>query len=182
MKTEQLKEWGLDERQIGMVMRENGRDVETVKARFADYETLKAKVTQLEEAAASSLSADELRQQALQWQAKAEETEKIWKQKWEKRDFDEALQRSLHQAGARNEKAVRALLQEESLFVRDDGALEGLEEQLFALKSEHGYLFGPDQAPPRAIRPAGQMQARADEQRVREIMGLSTFETGKDDF
>ena len=28
MKTEKLKEWGLDERQIGMVMRENGLDIE----------------------------------------------------------------------------------------------------------------------------------------------------------
>ena len=31
MKTEQLKEWGLDERQIGMVMRENGRDIDGSK-------------------------------------------------------------------------------------------------------------------------------------------------------
>ena len=30
MKTEKLKEWGLDERQIGMVMRENGLDIETL--------------------------------------------------------------------------------------------------------------------------------------------------------
>lgn len=34
MKTEQLKEWGLDDRQISMVMRENGRDIEAVKAKF----------------------------------------------------------------------------------------------------------------------------------------------------
>ena len=30
MKTEKLKEWGLDDRQIGMVMRENGLDIEAV--------------------------------------------------------------------------------------------------------------------------------------------------------
>ena len=35
MKTEQLKEWGLDERQIGMVMRENGRDIEAVMSKYA---------------------------------------------------------------------------------------------------------------------------------------------------
>lgn len=41
MKTEKLKEWGLDERQIGMVMRENGLDIEAVKAKFSGYEALK---------------------------------------------------------------------------------------------------------------------------------------------
>ena len=41
MKTEQLKEWGLDDRQISMVMRENGRDIEAVKAKFSDYDMLK---------------------------------------------------------------------------------------------------------------------------------------------
>ena len=48
MKTEKLKEWGLDERQIGMVMRENGLDIEAVKAKFSGYEALKERAAQLE--------------------------------------------------------------------------------------------------------------------------------------
>ena len=108
MKTEQLKEWGLDERQIGMVMRENGRDIEAVKAKFAGYDALKQRAAQLEKTAASSEEVQQLRQQVRQWREKAEETEKSWKQRWEKRDFEDELRRSLHQAGARSEKAVRA--------------------------------------------------------------------------
>ena len=54
MKTEQLKEWGLDDRQISMVMRENGRDIEAVKAKFSDYDMLKEKAAQLEQATALS--------------------------------------------------------------------------------------------------------------------------------
>ena len=54
MKTEKLKEWGLDERQIGMVMRENGLDIEAVKAKFSGYEALKERAAQLEKAAASA--------------------------------------------------------------------------------------------------------------------------------
>ena len=48
MKTEKLKEWGLDDRQIGMVMRENGLDIEAVKAKFSGYEALKERAAQLD--------------------------------------------------------------------------------------------------------------------------------------
>ena len=61
MKTEQLKEWGLDDRQISMVMRENGRDIEAVKAKFSDYDMLKEKAAQLEQATALSEQAQQLR-------------------------------------------------------------------------------------------------------------------------
>ena len=108
MKTEKLKEWGLDERQIGMVMRGNGLDIEAVKAKFSGYEALKERAAQLEKAAASA-------EEVQRWREKAEETEKNWRQKWEKRDFEEALGRSLRQAGARSERAVRALLREQEL-------------------------------------------------------------------
>lgn len=125
MKTEKLKEWGLDERQIGMVMRENGLDIEAVKAKFSGYEALKERAAQLEKAAASA-------EEVQRWREKAEETEKNWRQKWEKRDFEEALGRSLRQAGARSERAVRALLREQELSLEKDGTIKGLKEQLSA--------------------------------------------------
>ena len=129
MKTEKLKEWGLDERQIGMVMRENGLDIEAVKAKFSGYEALKERAAQLEKAAASA-------EEAQRWREKAEETEKNWRQKWEKRDFEEALGRSLRQAGARSERAVRALLREQDLSLEKDGTIKGLKEQLSAIRCE----------------------------------------------
>ena len=131
MKTEKLKEWGLDERQIGMVMRENGLDIEAVKAKFSGYEALKERAAQLEKAAASA-------EEVQRWREKAEETEKNWRQKWEKRDFEEALGRSLRQAGARSERAVRALLREQELSLEKDGTIKGLKEQLSAIRCECG--------------------------------------------
>ena len=131
MKTEKLKEWGLDDRQIGMVMRENGLDIEAVKAKFSGYEALKERAAQLEKAAASA-------EEVQRWREKAEETEKNWRQKWEKRDFEEALGRSLRQAGARSERAVRALLREQELSLEKDGTIKGLKEQLSAIRCECG--------------------------------------------
>ena len=175
MKTEKLKEWGLDERQIGMVMRENGRDIAAVKAKFSGYEALKERAAQLEKAAASA-------EEAQRWREKAEETEKNWRQKWEKRDFEEALGRSLRQAGARSERAVRALLREQELSLEKDGTIKGLKEQLSAIRCECGYLFGPDQPPPKIIRPGNRVSGEVDDGQVRKIMGLPAFAQGKDDF
>ena len=157
MKTEKLKEWGLDERQIGMVMRGNGLDIEAVKAKFSGYEALKERAAQLEKAAASA-------EEAQRWREKAEETEKNWRQKWEKRDFEEALGRSLRQAGARSERAVRALLREQELSLEKDGTIKGLKEQLSA------------------IRPGNRVSGEVDDGQVRKIMGLPAFAQGKDDF
>ena len=175
MKTEKLKEWGLDERQIGMVMRENGLDIEAVKAKFSGYEALKERAAQLEKAAASA-------EEAQRWREKAEETEKNWRQKWEKRDFEEALGRSLRQAGARSERAVRALLREQELSLEKDGTIKGLKEQLSAIRCECGYLFPPDRPPPKIIRPGNRVRGEVDDGQVRKIMGLPAFAQGKDDF
>ena len=98
------------------------------------------------------------------------------------RDFEDALRQSLRQAGARNEKAVRALLKEQELALGEDGTLQGLDEQLEALRHECGYLFGPNQAPPNIIRPGNRVSKEADDGKVREIMGLPSFVQGKDDF
>lgn len=175
MKTEKLKEWGLDDRQIGMVMRENGLDIEAVKAKFSGYEALKERAAQLEKAAASA-------EEVQRWREKAEETEKNWRQKWEKRDFEEALGRSLRQAGARSERAVRALLREQELSLEKDGTIKGLKEQLSAIRCECGYLFGPDQPPPKIIHPGNRVSGEVDDGQVRKIMGLPAFAQGKDDF
>lgn len=75
MKTEKLKEWGLDDRQIGMVMRENGLDIEAVKAKFSGYEALKERAAQLEKAAASA-------EEVQRWREKSRRNqEKNWRQK-----------------------------------------------------------------------------------------------------
>lgn len=146
MKTEKLKEWGLDDRQIGMVMRENGLDIEAVKAKFSGYEALKERAAQLEKAAASA-------EEVQRWREKAEETEKNWRQKWEKRDFEEALGRSLRQAGARSERAVRALLREQELSLEKDGTIKGLKEQLSAIRCECGYCLGRISHRPKSYAP-----------------------------
>ncbi len=182
MKTEQLKSWGLNDEQIHAVMRENGRDIEAVKAKFAEFDQLKEQVISLRKTALSAQQADQLKAQAEQWKKQAEETEEKWRKKWETREREDSLRHALHDAGAKNEIAVRALLQEEQLAWDENGKIVGLEEQLSALKCRYGYLFGPEQEPPMVVRPAGAQPDGWEEDRVREIMGIPRFSSGKDDF
>ena len=74
MKTEKLKEWGLNEEQIALVMRANGQDINKIREKFAGFGAMKEKLARLE-AEASSQKAEEIHQQADWWRQKAEETE-----------------------------------------------------------------------------------------------------------
>lgn len=181
MRTEKLKEWGLSREQIELVMGENGRDIKKVKEKFAGFDRMKERLAQLEEEAASG-QGEQLRQQADQWRQKAEQTEAEWKRKWQRRDFEEAMERLLRQSGARSAKAVRALLEEEELCLREDGVLEGAKEQLLRIQAEHSYLFSPQKAPPVILRPGNRGLEDQEESRIREIMGLPGFTQRKDDF
>ncbi|MBP3037978.1 phage scaffolding protein [Bacillaceae bacterium Marseille-Q3522] len=57
--------------------------------------------------------------------------------------LNSAIEIALTGAKARNIKAVRALLDSEKITLKD-GELEGLDEQLKAVKEENPYLFGTD--------------------------------------
>lgn len=58
-----------------------------------------------------------------------------------------AIDLALAAAGARNRRAVRALLEEGAITAAPDGTLTGLDEQLAALRSSDPYLFcGPGEA------------------------------------
>lgn len=179
METEKLREWGLSPEQIALVLEENGREAQEAKKQLAGFEAMKQKLARLEAAAEQSRQQLE---QADQWRQKAQEVESQWKQKWARRDFEEALGRALRRSGARSEKAVRALLDEEGLRLDESGGLQGIQEQIEQIKIQHGYLFSDGKAPPQILRPGNRMGEDAGEDRIREIMGLPGLRQGKDDF
>ncbi len=61
--------------------------------------------------------------------------------------FDYAVDAALTAAGAKNHRAVRGLLNLESVTLGEDGKTMGLDEQLGALKSSDGYLFNEPAKP-----------------------------------
>lgn len=68
--------------------------------------------------------------------------------KFEEAEFERLLEDALNKAGAKNNKALRALLDMENISFCG-GALEGLSEQLDAIKKESGYMFSDEAQMPR---------------------------------
>lgn len=62
--------------------------------------------------------------------------------------LDNAVDAALTAAGAKNNKAVRSLLNLEGLTLGEDGKADGLAEQLAAVKASDGYLFSEQPAKP----------------------------------
>ena len=92
-----------------------------------------------------------------------------------------AIDLALTKAGSRNNKAVKALLDEEKLTLNDKGELVGIDEQIEALKKESDYLFGEvqtnSQTPPQnkpsfgsSNPPSGGQQV---DQSLRRAFGLN---------
>lgn len=61
--------------------------------------------------------------------------------------LDYAVESALTAAGAKNNKAVRGLLNLEGVSLGEDGKAAGLAEQLAAIKSSDGYLFSEPEKP-----------------------------------
>ncbi len=55
--------------------------------------------------------------------------------------YENAMNEALTAAGARNHRAVRALLDVDADMLGEDGRIRGLDEKLKALKESEGYLF-----------------------------------------
>ena len=143
MKTEFLKEAGLTDEQISRVMAENGRDVETIKARLtakeAELAAANASIGELtgKLKAFDGVDVEGLKKSAADWQSRYDAD-------IAKLRFDGALDAALGKAGARNVKAVKALIDAERLKL-DGETVIGLDEQLGALKKDEAsaFLFQP---------------------------------------
>lgn len=145
MNKEELLALGLTEEQAEKVLAETERLQKTLKERDKQLEGLKK---------ASGDNA-ELQSQIADLQQQNAEQQKAHKAELAQLKLDNAIDNALTAAGAKNLKAVRALLDMEKLQLGDDGKLTGWPEQLEALQKSDGYLFAAQQPPAfRGFQPA----------------------------
>lgn len=177
MNREFLKEFGLEKEAIDKIMAENGRDVESYKAQVSALTNEKERLSgQLDEANKQieefkDLDVDGIKKAAAEYKAKFEEAEKKAKSDMEALQFDYALTDALGAAKARNAKAVKALLDAESLRLKD-GEIVGLKDQLEKIKAENDYLFESEETTPRIVAPTGATAPISDDAAIRAVMGL----------
>lgn len=115
----------------------------------AENKTLKQSVAdrdkQLEELKKSSGDNAELKKQIETLQQKNAEQEKAHKAELAQLQLDHAIDAALTAAGAKNGKAVRALIDVSRVKLGEDGKLTGWDEQIKAVQKSDSYLFHAQQ-------------------------------------
>lgn len=153
MNREFLKEQGLTDEQIEAVMKEHGKTVNSIKDKADKVDGLESQIkdldnqiqerdNQLEEL--KKIDVESLQQTIEELQNKNKTQKEEYEEKIEKQAFEFTLERALNKAEAKNPKAVKALLDTDSIKL-DGETLLGLDDQLTALKESDAYLFGEDE-------------------------------------
>ncbi len=122
---------------IDAIMAENGRDIEGVKARYADYEELKQQLAQAETAAAKG------------WEERFNQQVDTHRREMSDLIFSHNLEKAILSAKGRNTKAITALLDVDALKTSENQTAD-LEEALQQLKQDCSYLFQSETPPPYA--------------------------------
>ena len=108
---------------IDAIMAENGRDIEAVKARYADVEGV-----------------------VEAWQEKYNQAVEAHRQELSDVVFGHNLEKAILAARGRNARAITALLDVEGLKASEDRS-QAIAQALKALKKDSGYLFFREQPP-----------------------------------
>ena len=127
---------------IDAIMAENGRDIQKVKANFADYEDIKGQLAKLQQD-------QSFEEAAKAWEEKYTKAVEDHKAELTRLRFQKALDEGIAKAKGRNAKAITALLDVDTLKESEDQQ-QAIEAALAALKQESRYLFDGDVPPPYA--------------------------------
>jgi chromosome segregation ATPase len=149
MKTETLQGIGLNDEQIRSVMAEYGKEINPLKQAQASAEqerdSLKTQLEdvngQLSEAQKNSKKGSELQGQLKDLQKQFDDSKAKAKEQLQATKKDYEISAAIDKAGAKNAKAVKALLDTEKVNFDDNGKLIGLSEQLEAVKKDNDFLF-----------------------------------------
>ena len=155
MNREFLEGLGLEKEAIDKVMAEYGKSINSIKEKadkveglegqIADYkQQIKDRDKQLEDLSKKVKDNEELTAEIERLKEENKKATNELQEKLDKQAFDFALEKSLTKAGAKNPKAVKALLNTENIKL-DGETLLGLDDQLKQLKESDAYLFGEDE-------------------------------------
>ena len=155
MNREFLKELGLEDDKIDQIMKEHGKSVKEHKKKAEKVDALEEQIDdyknqlserdeQLEELSEKAKGNEELTQQIEELKQQNETTKNEYEQKLQQQAFDHTLENSLTGAKVKNTKAVKALLDMDTIKL-DGDTLKGLDEQLNGLKESDPYLFEEEQ-------------------------------------
>lgn len=136
---------------IDEIMAENGRDIEAVKKSFADYDTVKEQLSEAQKTIKGfqdqGADIEAVRKSAKEWEDKYNQAITDHNQKMADMAFDHALESAITCANGKSVKAIRALLDVDTLKGSKNQEAD-IKAALEGLKKDSGYLFDDGQIPP----------------------------------
>ena len=158
---------------IDAIMAENGKDIENAKADLANVQqqldTAKEALSKFD-----GVSVDDLNEQITKLKTDLKNQEESYKKQISDRDFDDGLKAAINDAKGKNYKAIRALLDIETLKQSKNQAAD-IKTALEQIKTDNDYLFNSDaSAPPFAAGTGthGQSDHSDDIDKFRSVLGL----------
>jgi hypothetical protein len=137
-----------DEELVQKIVILHGKDIEKFKAELEtkqnEFQALQEQYQEADKTIAGfkEMDIEGIKTAAEEWRTKAEQAQVEAEQKIQSLKFEHALEENLRLSGAKNLKAVKALLELDSIKFSEDGSkLEGIVEQLETVKTENNYLF-----------------------------------------
>ena len=149
MKREWLKGLGLEDEVIDKIMAENGNDIEKHKTASETAKTesdnLKAQLAerdkQLKELSESAGDNEDLKNQITKLQNDNKTAKETYQKQLNEVKLNNAIDMSLVKANAIDTDLVKVKLDREKITLKDDGTLNGLDEQLKSVQKDFGFLF-----------------------------------------
>ena len=134
---------------IDTIMAENGRDIESAKKPFADYEAIKEQLKTAQDGlkAFEGVDVKELQGKITELNTQLSDKDKEWQGKLDAMAFDARVKDAITAAKGRNAKAITALLDMDKLRQSKNQDAD-LKAELEALKKDNAYLFEDDTTPP----------------------------------
>ncbi len=154
MEKEFLKKLGIDDDTADQIMHQYNHDIRSYKDKLNENKTtidglndqVSQRDTQLKDLGSQAEDNAKLKEQVEMYKTKNSQLSKEWQDKLEAQSKNFAISNSLRDAGAKNAKAVSALLDLDKVSFDGEGKLSGLDDQLEALKKSDSYLFNSNEA------------------------------------
>ncbi len=160
MKTEFLKELGITDEQISSIMSENGKDIKREQDKYSKLEAENTNYKEQLETTQEALKKfdgvnvqeyqDQIKQ--LSEDMKSKETE--FQTKLSDMEFSQTIEAAINGAGAKNAKAVKALLDMDNLKASKNQSAD-IKAAIEACQKDNGYLFGATEPINNAVLPTG---------------------------
>lgn len=154
MKTEFLQnlkvgDQPLSKEVIDAILAENGRDIEAAKKPYLDYDHIKQQLDEAQKAIKGFQEQDieGVRKSAKDWEEKYNQAVKDHEAKLADMAFDRKLEEAITGAKGKNAKAIKALLDVDTLKASKNQDAD-IKAAMDALQKDSGYLFGDVGNPP----------------------------------